>query len=170
MQADVFMERRSLHDINRNAMVAVLYVCVTMSVHDKSLSTHHAFWYSLRHIEYYRGILFLTTNRIKTFDLAFLSRIHAALHFGELTTSTKAQIWRAFLKRTDIEDVSDELVQNLAERNINGRQIKNACKTAAALALSRREPLKSEYLIEALAAMEQFVAGFAALQGEIEEM
>ena len=61
-EADVFLEQRSLHDMERNAMVAVF----------------------LRHIEYYRGILFLTTNRIKTFDEAFLSRIHVALHFSEL--------------------------------------------------------------------------------------
>ena len=40
-EADVFLEERSLHDLERNAMVAVF----------------------LRQLEYYRGILFLTTNR-----------------------------------------------------------------------------------------------------------
>lgn len=45
-EADVFLEQRSLHDLERNAMVAVF----------------------LRHLEYYPAILFLTTNRVKTFD------------------------------------------------------------------------------------------------------
>ncbi|KAH9931588.1 uncharacterized protein B0H18DRAFT_1208895 [Fomitopsis serialis] len=58
-EADVFLEQRSMHDLSRNAMVAVF----------------------LRHVEYYRGILFLTTNRVTAFDPAFLSRIHIALHF-----------------------------------------------------------------------------------------
>ena len=36
---------------------------------------------SLHQVEYYCGILFLTTNRVKAFDEAFLSRIHVVLHF-----------------------------------------------------------------------------------------
>ena len=125
-EADVFLEQRSLHDMERNAMVAVF----------------------LRHIEYYRGILFLTTNRIVTFDEAFLSRIHVALHFNELSTPTKAQIWRAFLSKAGIanEEVSEDLLQKLAERDINGRQIKNACRTATSLARSRKQKLSYVHL------------------------
>jgi hypothetical protein len=76
-EADVFLEQRSMHDLERNAMVAVF----------------------LRHVEYYRGILFLTTNRVKAFDEAFLSRIHVALHFHELSQESKIQIWNAFISR-----------------------------------------------------------------------
>ncbi|TFK80871.1 P-loop containing nucleoside triphosphate hydrolase protein [Polyporus arcularius HHB13444] len=142
-EADVFLERRSLHDLERNAMVAVF----------------------LRHIEYYRGILFLTTNRITAFDEAFLSRIHVALHFGELTTSAKAQVWRAFLRKAGVSDsdVGEDQVQELAKREINGRQIKNACRTAKSLAYSRGEPLGVVHLAETLDAMEEFTAEFAAL-------
>jgi hypothetical protein len=35
--------------------------------------------FSLHHAERYRGILFLTTNRVQAFDEAFLSRIDGAL-------------------------------------------------------------------------------------------
>jgi hypothetical protein len=35
--------------------------------------------FSLYHAEYYRGILFLTTNRVQAFDEALLSRIQGAL-------------------------------------------------------------------------------------------
>ncbi|KAH9938893.1 P-loop containing nucleoside triphosphate hydrolase protein [Epithele typhae] len=145
-EADVFLEQRSLHDLDRNAMVAVF----------------------LRHVEYYRGILFLTTNRIMTFDEAFLSRIHVALHFGDLAEETRARIWRAFLKKGGLtfEVVSAERVAALAARNVNGRQIKNACRTATSLARSRGQPLQYEHLVEALDAMEAFVAEFTAMKGQ----
>ena len=147
-EADVFLEQRSLHDMERNAMVAVF----------------------LRHVEYYRGILFLTTNRIKTFDEAFLSRIHVALHFSELSVDTKGKIWRAFLAKAgvDTSDVSDELIERLSQRDINGRQIKNACRTATSLAVSRGEKLRSAHLEEALNAMEQFMSDFASIQQQQE--
>jgi len=64
--------------------------------------------FSLRHVEYYRGILFFTTNRVQAFDEAFFSRVHVALHFHEQ-------------------------VAELARRDVNGRQIKNAARTAQSL-------------------------------------
>ena len=143
-------------------MVAVLYVSLFRRTSSKPKSYSH----SLRHVEYYRGILFLTTNRIMTFDEAFLSRIHVALHFNELSTPTKAQIWRAFLSKAGIanEEVSEDLLQKLAERDINGRQIKNACRTVTSLARSRKQKLSYVHLEEALNAMEEFVAEFAAMR------
>ncbi len=142
-EADVFLERRSLHDMGRNAMVAVF----------------------LRHVEYYRGILFLTTNRITTFDEAFLSRIHVSLHFNKLTAAAKAQIWRAFLGKAGVAEgeVSEDLLDKLASRNINGRQIKNVCRTAKSLAQSRKETLGYAHLEEAVNAMEKFAAEFAVM-------
>ena len=122
---------------------------------------------SLRHVEYYRGILFLTTNRITIFDEAFLSRIHVALHFNELTVPTKVQIWHAFIKKAGIAEraVSEELIEKLAQRDVNGRQIKNACRTAKSLARSRGQELGYEHLEEALNAMQEFVTEFAAMKG-----
>ncbi|PIL28931.1 hypothetical protein GSI_08978 [Ganoderma sinense ZZ0214-1] len=146
-EADVFLEQRSLHDLERNAMVAVF----------------------LRHVEYYRGILFMTTNRIRTFDEAFLSRIHVALHFEELSVGTKVEIWRAFLRKAGLgnAEVEEEgLLARLAEREVNGRQIKNACRTATALALSRGEKMGFSHLEQALNAMEEFMTDFAAIERE----
>ncbi|THG95113.1 hypothetical protein EW026_g6481 [Hermanssonia centrifuga] len=145
-EADVFLEQRSLHDLERNAMVAVF----------------------LRHVEYYRGILFLTTNRVKTFDEAFLSRIHVALHFQELSKSAKMQVWRAFLQKVGVQvgqnnGLSESHLEMLADRNINGRQIKNATRTANSLAVSRREPLAFGHLLETLDAMDEFTAEFHAM-------
>ena len=133
-------------------MVAVLYVSLFRRTSSKPESYSH----SLRHVEYYRGILFLTTNRITAFDEAFLSRIHVALHFSGLTRETKAKIWRAFLKKAGLGDaeLNERLVAQLAERDVNGRQIKNACRTAKSLALSRNEPLGFAHLAETMDAMD----------------
>jgi hypothetical protein len=48
-EADVYLAERALQDIQRNALVSVF----------------------LRHLKYFQGIMFLTTNRVATFDLAF---------------------------------------------------------------------------------------------------
>ncbi|KAJ2912404.1 hypothetical protein MD484_g8012, partial [Candolleomyces efflorescens] len=134
-EADVFLEQRSLHDLERNAMVAVF----------------------LRHVEYYRGILFLTTNRVKSFDEAFLSRIHVALHFQQLSQESKEQVWSAFIKKADAaEAFTDEQIKTLAERDINGRQIKNAVRTAHSLAVGRNEQVKFEHIVQTLDAMAEF--------------
>jgi len=139
-EADVFLEQRSLHDLTRNAMVAVF----------------------LRHVEYYRGILFLTTNRVKAFDPAFLSRIHVALRFHELSKEAKLQIWQAFLQKVKVVNLTADELDNLVSREVNGRQIKNATRTAISLARSRGEQLGYEHLAETLDAMEEFASDFAS--------
>jgi AAA+ superfamily predicted ATPase len=128
---------------------------------------------SLRHLEYYRGILFLTTNRVKTFDEAFLSRIHYALHFQELSHSAKMQVWRAFIQKMGVqigaavesegEGVTEEQLAMLAKREINGRQIKNATRTAVSLAAGRGEKLGYSHLVETLDAMDEFTTEFRAM-------
>jgi hypothetical protein len=139
-EADVFLEQRSLHDLERNAMVAVF----------------------LRHVEYYRGILFLTTNRVKAFDEAFLSRIHVALHFSELSEESKEQVWAAFIaKMGDVaKGVTKEQIKELARRDINGRQIKNAARTAHSLAVAKGEDVCFEHLRITLDALDEFTKEF----------
>ncbi|OAX38586.1 hypothetical protein K503DRAFT_770335 [Rhizopogon vinicolor AM-OR11-026] len=75
-EADVFLEQRSLHELERNALVSV----------------------ALKVLEYHRGVLFLTTNRIQTFDEAFLSRFSIAIKYPELDTSARLTIWRKFFE------------------------------------------------------------------------
>lgn len=117
---------------------------------------------SLRHVEYYRGILFLTTNRVEAFDEAFLSRIHVALHFSRLSLASKVQVWKAFIRKMgdNVESFSDEQIEELANRDINGRQIKNAARTAHSLAMSRREKVGFEHLRITLDAMDEFTREF----------
>lgn len=143
-EADVFLEQRSLHELERNAMVAVF----------------------LRHVEYYRGILFLTTNRVQAFDEAFLSRIHVALHFSELSHASKEQVWTAFIRKLGLtaSEISSEQIAGLARRGVNGRQIKNAARTAQSLAVGRGEKLGFGHFVETLDALAEFQREFDVLK------
>ena len=150
-EADVFLEQRSLHNLERNALVAVF----------------------LRHLEYYPAILFMTTNRVKTFDEAFLSRIHVALHFQSLATEARMTVWTAFLEKAGVKigeegGISHEELKRLSDKDINGRQVKNATRTAKSLAVSRREPLQFSHLTEVLGMMDQFTSDFMSMTIDVE--
>lgn len=51
----------------------------------------------LRKIEYFQGVLFLTTNRKDDFDDAFKSRINLTITFPELSNSSRSAIWRGLI-------------------------------------------------------------------------
>ncbi|KAL6825124.1 AAA family ATPase [Trichoderma camerunense] len=114
-EADVFLEQRSLEDLHRNALVSVF----------------------LRVLEYYDGILILTSNRVGTFDEAFKSRIQLAVHYNNLTTHQRTKIWGNFIHRLknlnedgiDFIDLEDN-IERLAHKEMNGREIRNAITTA----------------------------------------
>ena len=106
-EADVFLEKRTIQDIHRNALVSIF----------------------LRLLEYFQGILFLTTNRVETFDDAFQSRIHIALRYGELSTKAKKAVFKMFIERVrllegiDTMPFTEEDYNSLARHNLNGRQV-----------------------------------------------
>ncbi|KLP12542.1 TOB3 (member of AAA-ATPase family) [Fusarium fujikuroi] len=89
-EADVFMAERNPNDIHRNELVSIF----------------------LRELEYYRGIIFLTTNLYHTIDTAFRSRVSLHLLFKSLTCEARETVWRKFLQRLPennrITDVTDE--------------------------------------------------------------
>ena len=105
-EADIFLERRSVHDLQRNALVSIF----------------------LRLLEYFQGILFLTTNRVETFDEAFQSRIHIALRYNDLDKKARRVIWKTFLGMVAREEsgsgcqlrdiVNDEELEGLARHEI----------------------------------------------------
>ena len=51
----------------------------------------------LRLIEYFEGVLFLTSNRIKDFDDAFRSRIHLAIGLPDLDANQRERIWKGLI-------------------------------------------------------------------------
>jgi SpoVK/Ycf46/Vps4 family AAA+-type ATPase len=149
-EADVFLEQRTLMDLERNALVSVF----------------------LRVLEYYEGILILTSNRVGTFDEAFKSRIQLSLHYNNLVRGDRKKIWRNFLTRLkamaksppatitesggrerktaepidiDFDDIDDYL-DELADYELNGRQIRNAITTARQLAKFKKTSMNYSHL------------------------
>lgn len=103
--------------------------------------------------------MFLTTNRVQSFDEAFQSRIHLALKYHALDAAGRADLWRLFLKRTVGYDETrwpDALVGELAATELNGRQIKNTVRTANTLALAEGEALSAEHVRDVLKAVGEF--------------
>ncbi|KAF8522068.1 P-loop containing nucleoside triphosphate hydrolase protein [Trichophaea hybrida] len=143
-EADVFLEERSLNDLNRNALVSIF----------------------LRQLEYFQGILFLTTNRVKTFDAAFQSRIHVALKFSNLDFEARCNVWSNFRSQIQHKIMTDGLTpavnfgeedcQVLAQRVMNGREIKNAMATAKILAANEGKVLTLDHVTSVLDIQEEF--------------
>jgi hypothetical protein len=115
----------------------------------------------LRVLEYYAGILFLTTNRIGDFDEAFASRIHMSLYYPPLDEVSTLKVFRLNLNiikkrladRVKIEE--DEIItaacgywRKQKHARWNGRQIRNACQTALALAEFEAQPKGQKYNIK----------------------
>src|ERR1700761_1556509 len=101
-EADVFMAERNPNDIHRNELVSIF----------------------LRELEYFRGIIFLTTNLYETIDMAFRSRVQIHLLFNQLTPEARLILWRKFLGRLPpaegknsgpLADLDEEDLQELAK-------------------------------------------------------
>lgn len=107
----------------------------------------------LRVLEYYQGILFLTTNRIESFDRAFKSRIHLAVHYPRLDLESRKSIWRTFLAKASVDstlerEAPDGALDRWASVELNGRQIRNIIRTGQALALSDGVDKANEHHID----------------------
>lgn len=120
-ECDIFLERRNFTNIKRNGVVAAF----------------------LRKVEYYSGLLFLTTNRIGLIDEAFMSRVHAVVGFNPLDRDSRKLIWSNLLNKLSEERdsiaITKGVVDYLESEEIlnlpwNGREIRNAFQTAVILA------------------------------------
>ncbi|KAI1130635.1 hypothetical protein F5Y10DRAFT_111639 [Nemania abortiva] len=150
-EADVFLTQRERggDNLERNAIVGVF----------------------LRTLEYYSGILFLTTNRVGALDEAFRSRVHISLWYPYLSLADTISILRSNLGRLprwdkskisnrglikvmykeiedfirrEYEDYSKAVKKNRGPWN--GRQIRNAVQVAACLALYDKKNSEDEDL------------------------
>lgn len=103
-EADVFLAQRS-DSPQANALVSVF----------------------LRELEHYDGILFLTTNRVQSFDEAMISRIHLALRYEQLGKDARRAVWDHFLKqaitKSGIPDCKT-LIDGLEDVVLNGREVR----------------------------------------------
>ncbi|KAJ0272385.1 hypothetical protein CBS470a_012726 [Colletotrichum nupharicola] len=129
-EADVFLQERDSTDIQRNALVSIF----------------------LRQLEYYQGILILTTNRIAQCDAAFASRVHISKEYPELDEPSRGKIWATFLRRMKNASqgaevhITEEDIARLAKMEINGRKIKNIFSSARIVAKEMQEPLAISHI------------------------
>ncbi|KAK1727021.1 uncharacterized protein BDZ83DRAFT_573334 [Colletotrichum acutatum] len=130
-EADIFLAKRVRDNIRHNAVMSVF----------------------LRTLEYYAGILFLTSNRVGAIDPAFKSRIQMSLSYNDLDLLVTLKIYEKFIKRAKEEQhstgtqnfkIKEKEIMSFAEKHYNrlelegrytwnGRQIRNAFQTAIAL-------------------------------------
>ncbi|EMD40005.1 hypothetical protein CERSUDRAFT_46125, partial [Gelatoporia subvermispora B] len=129
-EAEVFLQQRSPADVKRNALVSIF----------------------LRQLEYYQGILILTTNLLDQCDVAFESRIHVSLHYPDLAPESRKIIWKIFFDKVLApgDEISQEELNRLAQCAMNGRQIKNTVSSAQCIALDAGEPFSVKHVDEVL--------------------
>ncbi|KAH8586089.1 P-loop containing nucleoside triphosphate hydrolase protein, partial [Bisporella sp. PMI_857] len=141
-EADVLLEQRSVQDIHRNALVCVF----------------------LRTLEYYPGMMFLTTNRVKQIDDAIASRIHFKLKYDNLNLNQRTSIWRGLLGKAVTPQggsiYSRNDFESLVGKKRNGREIKNLVSTAHALAIQEGCQVTMSHLEVAITACEDFECDF----------
>ena len=150
-ECDMFLEARSTADIRRNRLVSGEFLIRSPQLYDCHCPTkilnrppRSVF---LRQLEYYRGVMFLTSNRINDFDTAFESRIHLTIHYPPLDIPSRLHVWKTFAQMGDLETrLSDGDLGSLARITLNGRQIKNIVKTARLLSKQERAPLAREHV------------------------
>ncbi|KAB2572574.1 hypothetical protein DBV05_g8736 [Lasiodiplodia theobromae] len=144
-EADVFLAQRNDRDLEQNALASVF----------------------LRQLEWFSGILILTTNRVGVIDDAFKSRIHMTLYYPPLDLEQTIEIWKMNLERAERIDelrtrgtdrprmrIKREKILDYAKEQFkenrygrgqwNGRQIRNAFQTASGLALHKASEKSEE--------------------------
>ena len=150
-EADVFLQRRAKLSLERNRLVAVF----------------------LRKLEYYDGLLILTTNLVHQFDDAILNRVHLTMKYEKLKKAARETIITHFLESVNggqgLSNVGTEYVGRFACVPLNGRQvshpplkeqniclhgikIKNTIAIATALAAAKSEDISSLHISQALGA------------------
>lgn len=110
----------------------------------------------LRVLEYYQGIMFLTTNQIAEFDVAIPSRIHVAIRYETLKEKQMEAIFTGFLDELDdkglvdqYDEIKDWLEEVVYKEGFDGRQIRNIVTTALGLARAESDRGQSNKLKKA---------------------
>ena len=146
-EADVFLEQRSLHELERNKLVSIF---LRVLEYYEGMQTTN-FPHQIIVTDTILGTMFLTTNRVETFDPAFQSRIHISLDYQELSIDSRKTVWDNFLNNSTQEHtITKDQLTELARMNMNGRQIKNILKIARLLASRKEEKLSYEHILTTL--------------------
>ena len=128
-EADVYIRRRD-NDLQHNAIVAEF----------------------LRTLEYFNGLLFMTTNRVADIDDAVLSRCIAIIQFEIPTQEQAKQLWKSLAQQFNTE-LPDGLVECLAitYADASGRDIKELLKLTLKFCKGRNLSLSEEVFAQCAA-------------------
>ncbi|KAF2173756.1 hypothetical protein M409DRAFT_48688 [Zasmidium cellare ATCC 36951] len=152
-EADVFLEARVQNaadsgNTTRNALVAIF----------------------LRHLEYFSGVVFLTTNRIKVFDEAMKSRVHLALGYPAPDLGSRRRIWSQCLELIPPEQMDLEVADVLhwlSKEPLNGREISNIVNTACTLARDDGVSLNKTHLESLIEVRHDFEVSFETMRASL---
>jgi hypothetical protein len=135
-EADVYIHERG-KDIVQNAIVGVF----------------------LRVLEYYRGVLFMTTNRGTIIDDAIVSRLTARFRYKTPNQDDQEALWKILSSQNNIDLPAAEIPKLLKLLpGVSGRDIKNLLKLAYVVSSKKQQPITAD--------MVKFLSGFRQTQGE----
>ena len=106
-EADVFLQQRTADTLERNRLVGIF----------------------LRKLEYFDGILILTTNRVHDIDSAILDRMHLQIPYLALDKTAKKVIFASVLEGLcgdgGIAGLGANMLDRLTALPVNGRQVRH---------------------------------------------
>jgi hypothetical protein len=121
-EADVYIRCRD-NDLEHNAIVAEF----------------------LRTLEYFNGLLFMTTNRIDDVDDAILSRCIATIQYETPTKEDAILLWKSLAVQFNA-DLSDDLIEQLTTTysKASGRDIKELLKLTSKFCTAKNIPFSED--------------------------
>lgn len=106
-----------------------------------------------------------------TFDEAFKSRIQVALYYDRLGIPARRKVWQNFFDMMEVDQEemdSDGLrlhLSELADHEMNGRQIRNVVTTARQLATFKKERLEWTHLQQSIKVASDFNRYLTSVHG-----
>jgi AAA+ superfamily predicted ATPase len=123
-EADVYIRQRG-DDLEQNAMVGVF----------------------LRTLEYYAGVMFMTTNKPESVDDAIASRCIARVTYAIPNAEDQEKIWKALTDTAKVKIEEKEMKKILEKHmSLSGRDIKNLLKLAIMISMSKKVPITAELI------------------------
>ena len=121
-EADVYIRRRD-NDLEHNAIVAEF----------------------LRTLEYFSGLLFMTTNRIDDVDDAILSRCIAKIQYETPPKRDAVRLWKLLAEQLNA-DLTDDLIEALTRvyPKASGRDVKELLKLTTRYCRAKQIPLSED--------------------------
>lgn len=123
----------------------------------------------LEQLSSYQGVIGLTTNLLRNYDSAFISRIRFEIQLDLPDAEARAKIWQAQIPSKLPLDESVDFSSLAAQfDDISGRDIKKAVLNAVATAASEEKPDVEKRVTQThfIQAMEEVIAGKKAAEQE----